>query len=144
VIAVEIVSPVLRPRSFWQQQAGFTFNETLVAMNIVMVAILGYSLNAVGIIRGNAANDNTTVAINLAQDKMEQLKTQKTLVNDDRCPSSGDHSIAASGAPNGIFDRCWTIVDSPLGTRLKQVDVKVSWLEREKHEITVTTLVYAE
>jgi Tfp pilus assembly protein PilV len=141
---VGIVNPISRLWSFRKQQGGFTFNETLVAMNLVIVAILGYSLNTVGVIRGNVANDNATVAINLAQDKMEQLKAQKPLVNDDNCPSSGEQSIAATGAPNGIFDRCWIIVDSSLGRRLKQIDVKVSWLEREKREITITTLVYAE
>jgi Tfp pilus assembly protein PilV len=144
VIAVKIVKPFLILRSLWKQQTGFTFNEILVAMSIVMIAALGYSLNTVSVIRGNAANDHTTVAINLAQDKMEQLKAQKTLINEDRCPGSGDQSIAATGAANGIFARCWAIVDSPLGTRLKQITVNVAWLEREKHQVTVTTLVYEE
>jgi Tfp pilus assembly protein PilV len=144
VIVVKIVRAFLILRSLWKQQTGFTFNEILVAMSIIMTAILGYSLNTVSVIRGNAANDHATAAINLAQDKMEQLKAQKTLINEDRCPDSGDQSIAATGAPNGIFARCWAIVDSSLGTRLKQITVKVSWLEREKHEITITTLVYEE
>jgi Tfp pilus assembly protein PilV len=144
VIAVQIVRPFLMLQCLWKRQTGFTFNEVLVALSIVVAAVLGYSLNTVSVIRGNAANDHTTVAINLAQDKMEQLKAQKTLINEDQCPDSGDQAIAATGAPNGIFGRCWTIVDSSLGTRLKQITVKVSWLEREKHEITITTLVYEE
>jgi len=101
---VEIVRSLLILRTVCNQQAGFTFNEILVAMNLVVIAILGYSLSTVGVIRGNMTNDNSSVAINLAQDKMEQLKTQKQLVNDDQCPSSGDHAIAATGAPNGIFE----------------------------------------
>jgi Tfp pilus assembly protein PilV len=140
---MEIVK--LRPR--WivcRRQGGFTFNEILVAMNVIAIAILGYSLSTVGIIQGNASTDNTTVAINLAQDKMEQLKAQRTVVNDDRCPALGDHSITAIGGPNGTFDRCWRIVDSPLGTHLKQIDVTVSWQERGKREITITTLMYDE
>lgn len=141
---MQIVRPFLIRQCLWKRQTGFTFNEVLVALSIVVAAVLGYSLNTVSIIRGNAANDHTTAAINLAQDKMEQLKTQKTLINEDRCPGSGDQSIAATGAPNGIFARCWAIVDSSLGTRLKQITVKVSWLEREKHEITITTLVYEQ
>ena len=48
------------------------------------------------------------------------------------------------GALNGIFDRCWRIVDSPLGPHLKQIDVTVSWRDRENREIIVTTLVYSE
>jgi type II secretory pathway pseudopilin PulG len=144
VIAVEIVRAFLKLQIVGRHQKGFTFNEVLVAINVIAIAILGYSLSTVGVIRGNLTNDNTTAAINLAQDKMEQLKAQKNLVNDDRCPGSGDHAITATGTLNGIFDRCWRIVDSPLGPHLKQIDVTVSWRDRENREIIVTTLVYSE
>jgi Tfp pilus assembly protein PilV len=135
---------LLMLRTVGKCQTGFTFNEVLVAINVIVIAILGYSLSTVGVIRGNLTNDSTTVAVNLAQDKMEQLKAQKKLVNDDRCPSSGDHAITATGTPNGIFDRCWRIVDSPLGPHLKQIDVMVSWRDRERGEIVISTLVYSE
>lgn len=141
---MEIVRAFLKLQIVGRHQKGFTFNEVLVAINVIVIAILGYSLSTVGVIRGNLTNDNTTAAINLAQDKMEQLKAQKNLVNDDRCPSSGDHAITATGTLNGIFDRCWRIVDSPLGPHLKQIDVTVSWWDRENREIIVTTLVYSE
>jgi type II secretory pathway pseudopilin PulG len=144
VIAVEIVRAFLKLQIVGRHQKGFTFNEVLVAINVIVIAILGYSLSTVGVIRGNLTNDNTTAAINLAQDKMEQLKAQKNLVNDDRCPSTGDRAITAIGTLNGIFDRCWRIVDSPLGPHLKQIDVTVSWRDPENREIIVTTLVYSE
>jgi hypothetical protein len=144
VIAVEIVRAFLKLQIVGWHQKGFTFNEVLVAINVIVIAILGYSLSTIGVIRGNLTNDNTTAAINLAQDKMEQLKAQKNLVNDDRCPSAGDHAITATGTLNGIFDRCWRVVDSPLGPHLKQIDVTVSWRDRENREIIVTTLVYSE
>ena len=127
-----------------KHQTGFTFNEVLVAINIIVIAVLGYSLNTVGVIRANLSNGNMTVAVNLAQDKMEQLKAQKQLADEDRCPNSGDHAITATGAPNGIFDRCWRILDSPLGVHLKQIDVTVSWQDHQKREIIVSTLVYSE
>jgi Tfp pilus assembly protein PilV len=141
---METVSSLLKLRLVSEYQKGFTFNEVLVAINVVVIAILGYSLNTVGVIRANLSNSNTTVAINLAQDKMEQLKAQKQLANEDRCPSSGDHALTATGAPNGIFDRCWRVVDSPLGPHLKQIDVAVSWQDHQKREIIVSTLVYSE
>jgi Tfp pilus assembly protein PilV len=125
-------------------QAGFTLNEVLVAINVIVIAILGYSLSTLGVIHGNLTNDSTTVAVNLAQDKMEQIKAQKTLIVDDQCPNSGDHAITASGAPGGIFDRCWRVMDSPLGPNLKQIDVMVSWRDRENRQIVVSTLVYSE
>jgi hypothetical protein len=144
VVAVKIVRAFLKLRFVGKHQTGFTFNEVLVAINVIVIAVLGYSLSTVGVIRGNMTNDNITVAINLAQDKMEQLKAQSKLVNDDRCPSSGDLAITAFGTPGGIFDRCWRIVDSALGPHLKQIDVTVSWRDRENREIIVTTLAYRE
>jgi Tfp pilus assembly protein PilV len=125
-------------------QAGFTLNEVLVAINVIVIAILGYSLSTLGVIHGNLTNDSTTVAVNLAQDKMEQIKAQKTLIVDDQCPNSGDHAITASGATGGIFDRCWRVMDSPLGPNLKQIDVMVSWRDRENRQIVISTLVYSE
>jgi prepilin-type N-terminal cleavage/methylation domain-containing protein len=100
---MEIVRSFLKLPMACKWQAGFTLNEILVAMNVIVIAVLGYSLNTLGVIQGNMANDNMTIAINLAQDKMEQLKAQKNMINDDRCPGSGDHALTATGAPNGIF-----------------------------------------
>jgi len=124
----------------WQE--GFTFNEVLVAMNIIVIAVLGYSLSSVGVIRGQTANDNFTVAVHLAQDKIEQLKAQSTLANDNRCPGAGDRGISASGAPPGIFDRCWTIADSSLGANLKQIDVTVSWRDYQSQAVSLSTLAF--
>lgn len=125
-----------------QRQAGFTFNEVLVAMNITVVAILGYSLSSVGVIRGQTSNDNFTVAIHLAQDKLEQLKFLSNPPVENRCPDSGERGISAVAGPGGIFDRCWRIADSPLGTNLKQIDVTVSWRDYDPRTITLSTLVF--
>ena len=141
---METVRSLLKLQIVNKHQTGFTLNEVLVAVNVIVIAVLGYSLTTVGVIRGNLTNDSTTVAINLAQDKLEQLKAQKKIINDDRCPHSGDHSITAAGTAGGVFDRCWRIVDSALGPYLKQIDVKVSWRDQENREIILTTLVHVE
>ncbi len=121
---------------------GFTFNELLVAMSIMVMAVLGLSVTIVGVIRGNKGNDNFAAAVNLAHDKMEELKASKDLIIDDRCPGAGDTGITGLGAPGGMFDRCWRISPSALGTRLKQVDVRVSWREGESHEVTLSSLMF--
>jgi prepilin-type N-terminal cleavage/methylation domain-containing protein len=124
-------------------QGGFTFNEVLVAMSIIVVAVLGYSLSTLGVVRGNTISDHYSVAVNLAHDKMEELKAAAQLGNEDRCPGGGERGITAVGALGGIFDRCWKISDSPLGTHLKQIDVTVSWRDYENREVTFSTLIYA-
>jgi len=126
-----------------RRQAGYTFNEVLVALNISVIAVLGHSVSSVNVIRGQTANDNFTVALHLAQDKIEQLKSQTDLTDDDRCPQSGDRGMSAAGAPGGIFDRCWKITDSSLGADLKQVDVTVSWRDYQPREVTLSTLFFS-
>jgi len=132
---------VSRKKKFgWQ--AGFTFNELLVAMNIVAVAVLGYSLSSGDVIRRQLTSDNSTVAINLAQDKLEELQARRNLTDGDLCPSGGDRGISAKGSGAGIFDRCWKIAASPLGTNLKQLDVTVFWRDHADHQVRLSTLIF--
>jgi len=124
------------------REHGFTFNEVLVAMSLVVVAILGYSLTTLSVIRGSAATDNYTAAVNLAHDKIEELKALSRLSDEDRCPSGGERGVTVSGVVGGAFDRCWRVSNSPLGSHLKQIDVTVSWRDYESHEVTLSTLLY--
>ncbi len=122
---------------------GFTFNEVLLAMNVIVIGILGYSAGTGNLIRWNSASRDYTVAINLAQDKLEQIKAQKNWTDVNNCPALGDHDIAATGEPGGQYNRCWVIADSPLGAELKEITVTVSWPGRESREVTLTTLLYS-
>jgi hypothetical protein len=140
--AVWIVNDLAIGRKKIGSQAGFSFNELLVAMNIVAVAVLGYSLSSGDVIRRQLTSDNSTVAINLAQDKLEELQARSILTDGDLCPSGGDRGIAAKGSGAGIFDRCWKIAASPLGTDLKQLDVTVAWRDHADHQVSLSTLIF--
>ena len=87
---------------------GSTFNEILVSMNLIVVAVLGYSLSSIGVFRQQTISDNSTIAIHLAQDKMEALQALNLLPDVDLCPS-GDRGISAKSGVAGIFDRCWKV-----------------------------------
>jgi hypothetical protein len=121
---------------------GFTFNELLVTMNVMVIGILGLSIATVSVIRGNNGNNNFAIAVNLAHDKIEQLKTAQDLTPENRCPGGGDNAINSLGSSGGIFDRCWKIYASALGAQLKQVDVTISWRDAEPHQITLSTLIF--
>jgi prepilin-type N-terminal cleavage/methylation domain-containing protein len=121
---------------------GFTFNELLAAMAIVVVVVMGYSLSSVNLIRRQIVSDNSTVAIHLAQDKIEELQARLTLTDGDFCPAGGDHALSPKIGVAGIFDRCWRIVTSSLGSALKEIHVTVSWRDHEAHELTLSTLVF--
>lgn len=125
-------------------QDGFSFHELLTAMSIVSFAVLGYAAGTVSVMRGSKVTANYSVAINLAQDKVEQLKSAGAAVNENSCPGGGDVGINALGGAGGIFNRCWQVGDSPLGSQLKQVEVRVSWIDFEPREVVFSKLVYRE
>jgi hypothetical protein len=132
----------MRSFNLLTREEGFTFNEILVSMSIIAVAILGYSVGTAGLIRAGLINSNFTIAVNLAQDKMEQLKGHDDVTDIDNCPDAGERAITASGGAGGIFSRCWQVNHSSLGTKLKQLTVRVSWQDYERREVTLTTLVF--
>ena len=123
---------------------GFTFNELLVAMNVMVIGVLGLSMAMVAVIQGNKGNNNFAVALNLAHDKIEQLKAANNLMTENRCPGGGDRKIDSLGTGGGIFDRCWRIFPSALGTQLRQVDVVVSWRDSGTHEVSLSTLIFTD
>ena len=125
-------------------QLGYTFNEILVAMAITGIGVLGYAATTTSVFRGNHASANYTVAVNLAQDKMEELQGRAGLGNENRCPGAGENGLNAMRVPEGIYDRCWRITDSPLGTNLKQIEVVVAWRDAEPRSVALATLVYKE
>jgi prepilin-type N-terminal cleavage/methylation domain-containing protein len=124
------------------KQRGFTFNEILVAMALTSVVVLGYSATITTVIRGNRISESYTIAVSLAQDKVEQLRSQIRIDNESRCP--GDTVSGGSGGAKRVFRRCWEARDWTLGESLKELRVSVSWNDSETRAVTVTTLVYQE
>jgi Tfp pilus assembly protein PilV len=125
-------------------ETGFTLNEVLVTMSLVVLGVLGHSVSTISVMRGNSTNSEYSVAVNLAQDKIEQLKSFTNLDETDNCPASGDVGISATGLSGGIYHRCWEVTASGLGDKLKQINVTVSWRDHEDRSVHLTTLVYSE
>ena len=88
-------------------------------------------------------SSNSTVAFQLAQDKLEELQARVNLAETDLCPGGGEHSLSPKGGVIGIFDRCWRVTPSTFGGGLQQIDVKVAWHDYESREITISTLHYS-
>lgn len=133
------IRPLLNKR-----REGFTLIEILVAISLIAIGILGFSLNTIGVIQNNYTSGNYSVATNLAQDKMEELLGQSTFSDVTNSPDP-NNPINATGASGGIFTRTWTISDPSLGTGLKQVTVTVSWTAYliGGRNVTLTTFVFA-
>lgn len=123
-------------------QRGYTFNELLVAMAIGVAFVMSAALNTASMFRQQAVNSNATIALQLAQDKLEELHARSKPADENNCPGGGDVGLSASGASGGRFDRCWRIQSSPLGANLKQVDVTVTWLDLQPSEVTLSALIF--
>jgi len=123
--------------------AGVTFSEVLVAINIAVIAILASTLSSIGMSQRQTSSSNSTVAFQLAQDKLEELQARVNLAETDLCPAGGEHALSPKGGVIGIFDRCWRVTPSTFGGGLQQIDVKVAWHDYESREITISTLHYS-
>ena len=121
--------------------AGFTLIEVLVAMCIFAIAVLGLAVGATTVMRANQTGLYSTIATNLAQDKLEALKG-KTWANIDATGSP--ENVSVSNAPV-TFTRSWTVITGTAScnnlTTLKCITVSVSWTDYILHTTTISSAV---
>lgn len=145
LIAFSIASLLtMDPPEYGSAQAGFTFNEILVSIHVIIIAVLGYAASTVLLLRGGSTSDIHTAAIHLAHDKMEELQSTGAVANVDNCLSAPERTLTISSGLADNFERCWTISDWAIGSKLKHVTVTISWRDREQRHLSVSTLVLAE
>jgi len=101
-------------------------------------AVLGLAVGATTVMRANQTGLYTTIATNLAQDRLEELKS--------RTPAN----INTTGSPENVpgtgmpvtFNRSWTVTpncNSVAG--LTCINVTVSWTDYTSHNVTVSSAV---
>ena len=116
--------------------AGFTLIEVLAAMAVFAIASLGLAVGVASVIRSNQRSYLASVATNLAQDKLEELKAMSP-ANVTFCNSNCDTSVPTT---NGVeFIRTWDVVDSSPVTGVKRIDVTVEWTDHTTHNVTISS-----
>ena len=133
--------------------AGFTLIEVLIAIVILTFGLLAVGSMQVSAIRGNFMGGNTSIALSLASEKMEDLLnkdfnhadlTDSVTGNNGTLSSvtSVDHqeNISEEGVvgANAYFRRIWNIADqtSPI---TKNVMVIVTW-DNNRHRISIASI----
>lgn len=106
---------------------GFTILEVLVAMIILGMSLLLLLNMAMIALDGNDWSNNTTVATQLLQEKLEQLRSQTVKLE------SGYDS------PDSL-QRVWTVTDA--GNRLKKVEVVVTWTDIRNNTVSNSMTTY--
>ena len=102
-------------------EAGFTLIEVMIAILLSAIAVVGlvgiYSVQT----RGSSVSRHTTEAAVLAEDRMEDLRTQTA-------PVTGNDPVPldALGAAGGIYSRSWSITN---GATDMTYSVTVTWNE---------------
>ncbi len=124
-----------------RRRRGFTLIEVLISMTIFSIASLGLAIGAGTVMRANQTSYFSTIAISLAQDKLERFKAMSGSALP-ICPlyeTSGCSDTRPSSGMN--FDRSWKVTpNSPVGG-VSQIDVRVEWTDHITHTVSISSAV---
>jgi type IV pilus assembly protein PilV len=142
-----------RQKCFTGEQ-GFSLVEILISLVTLTVGLLAVGSIQISSIRGNAISGNTSVALALATDKMEDLMTRS--MSD---PQIADHTAANNGSlssistvdfeerlngegqvmTGGFYRRIVNVADNTPAASLKTITVIVTW-KNNKHRIALSCI----
>ncbi len=116
-----------------RRHSGFTLIEVLISMTIFSVAILGLAIGASSVMRANQTSYFSTIAVSLAQDKLEELKA-----NPASLASGGPVTDTTDGV---VFTRNWTVTPNSPVAGVSRVDVQVDWTDYITHTVSISSAV---
>jgi len=102
-------------------QDGFTMVEVMVALLLTAVAVMGILGVYLAEVRASSYTRHATEAAILAQDKLEQLRTQVAATSSGR-----DAGINEQGASPGLYTRNWSVT---LASGYADIVVTMTWSE---------------
>jgi len=107
-------------------------------MVVFAISSLGLAIGVASVIRSNQRSYLASIATNLAQDKLEELKAMSP-VNVISCNSNCDNPVPTT---DGVeFTRTWTVVNNSPTAGVKQIDVTVEWADHSTHSFTISSAV---
>ena len=113
-----------------KKETGITILEVLIAMIILSISLLLLLNMGMVALDGNDWSNKTTIATQLMQEKLEELRNVQNL-----SASSSGHDTTSG------VSRTWTVSDA--GSHLRRVDVAVTWedIKGDSTTSSMTTLV---
>ena len=138
-----------------QRQDGFTLIEILIAVVILTVGLLAVGTMQISAIKGNFMSGNTSIALTLASEKMEDL-FNRDFNDPDNSDSNTSNNASLTSITNvdhqenlnadgsvsagGLYRRIWNIADmaSPWPS-MKEITVIVTW-ENNRHRVFVSSM----
>ncbi len=116
--------------------AGFTLIEILVAMVVFAIASLGLAMGVTSVMRSNQRSYLASIATNLAQDKLEELKARPASVGPCTVNNCDDPKPETDGVE---FIRTWDVFPNDPTPGVKRIDVTVQWTDHTTHNVTISS-----
>ena len=126
-------------------ESGFTILEVLIAVSILSVGMLAVATMQVSAIRGNHFSDNTTLALALAEQKMEELMGMSYTDGDLTNGQHQENNVDDTGTPDagGYYKRIWNVTDHTATATgyptMKTVEVIVTW-QNDLHQVSISSV----
>lgn len=116
--------------------SGFTLIEVLIAAVIILFGLLAMGSFLGNLVNKNAVNERKTIATVIAQEKLEDLRSDALKI-DLTAADNGNDTITSDAGP---FTRTWTIAEDFAGLS-DQITVQVNWEGLGGSEVTLITLI---
>jgi type IV pilus assembly protein PilV len=142
-----------------RNNTGFTILEVMAALTFLAIGLLGIAGLHHAAIFGNQSANYMTRAVNLAEDKIEELKrldfADPALADTDGIDTDVETDIKsnptlftnpdhANDSPDPGLIRVWNVADSTPAIGLKTVTVIIGWQVKRWHYVTLTTFIRNE
>ena len=118
-------------------ESGFTLLELLIALTIFSVGLLAVCMMAITVIQGNGLSKTLTTAVNLAQNKIDDLKVTSfvSIVN------STENNLDENGNLGSGFYNRNVVVQTNRIPSYKTVQVRVSWATPNPRSVTLQSII---
>jgi prepilin-type N-terminal cleavage/methylation domain-containing protein len=121
---------------FSYQNRGFTLIETMLAMLILSVGVLGTTMLTINAIAGNVTSNRITAATTFAQERIEEIE-QLGYGNADTAVGTEDYG---SNTYYSLHKRVTSIAADTPAANMKTVSVQVYW-RSDQESIIVRTIL---
>lgn len=120
------------------RMSGFSLLELVIAISIFSIGLLAVAGMILTVIDGNRMSKNLTVAVNLAQNKMDSLRSASYADIADETESNLDENEVSG---SGIFNRATSIEATSTDPTYKTVAVTVSWTDLSARQVVVKSII---
>ncbi|MFB1502150.1 MAG: prepilin-type N-terminal cleavage/methylation domain-containing protein [Thiocapsa sp. C3-sup] len=122
----------MHSRSRSARTHGFTLVEALIALVVLSLGLFGLMQIQMRVMAGASDTKARTTAINLAQQKLEELRAGD-YHHDDLEQGTHNDSIPAAEGGTSDFSREWIVTDHSSPT-YKEISITLSWTTAQQDE----------